>query len=167
MTIFFTSLNQTAFLFSFIILGYILYKLKIIPDNSQSVLSKMENLVFIPALVLGTFMENFTVAKIKETGDLLITSLFMAIIGIMVSVLLAHVCSKDGYERNIFTYALSFSNFGFMGNAVVSALFPDVFLQYLVFTLPFWSLIYLWGAPVLLIGGAEKVPLKSRLKNFL
>jgi predicted permease len=53
-----------------------------------------------------------------------------------------------------------------MGNAVVSALFPNEFMGYLIFTLPFWTLIYLWGVPTLLIGGSEKQSLRQRLKNF-
>jgi len=50
---------------------------------------------------------------------------------------------------------------------VVSALFPEVFLEYLIFTLPLWTMIYLWGVPVLLMGDSESKPgWKKRLKNF-
>ena len=50
---------------------------------------------------------------------------------------------------------------------MVSALFPAVFLEYLIFTLPLWSLIYLWGVPVLLLGDSSGKPsLAQRLKNF-
>ncbi len=56
MEIFASTLNQTAFLFSFIIIGYFLAKWKVLPDNSSVVLSKLENTVFIPALVMGTFI---------------------------------------------------------------------------------------------------------------
>jgi predicted permease len=63
---------------------------------------------------------------------------------------------------------LVFSNFGFMGNAVVKALFPDVFLNYLIFVLPFWAGIYIWGVPFLLLGGSEKKrTLKDWVKPFL
>ena len=43
-----------------------------------------------------------------------------------------------------------------MGNAVVMNLFPDIFFEYLIFTLPLWTLIYLWGVPRLLMADAEK-----------
>ena len=50
----------------------------------------------------------------------------------------------------------------------MSALFPDIFLEYLIFTLPLWTLIYLWGVPVLLMGGsAEKQTLGQRAKSFV
>lgn len=168
MTVFTATLSQTAFLFSFIILGYLLARGKLVPDNSQTVLSKLENLVFIPALVLGTFMGNFTVQKISDTWKTLVGSLILALVAIGLSLILVRFCSKDPYERNIFTYGLSFSNFGFMGNAVVSALFPDLFLDYLIFTLPLWTFIYLWGVPTLLMGNQSgKVTVSQRMKNFI
>ena len=59
--VFVSTLSQTAFLFSLIIVGYVLAKFKLIPESSASVISKLENLLFVPALVTGTFITNFTV----------------------------------------------------------------------------------------------------------
>lgn len=168
MNIFTATLSQTAFLFSFIVIGYILSRWKFVPENSQSVLSKLENYIFIPALVLGTFTNNFTVQKIHAAWKLLLGSSILALIAIALSLLCVRFCTKDKYERQIYTYGLCFSNFGFMGNAVVVALFPDVFLEYLIFTLPLWTLIYLWGVPALLSGNDSKKPtLSQRMKNFI
>ena len=168
MTVFIATLEQTGFLFLFILMGYLLARKKLIPDNSQAVLSKLENYVFIPALVLGTFIGNFTPEKITVAAELLLGSLDLGLIAIVLSLLCVRFCSRDPYERSIYTYGLCFSNFGFMGNAVVSALFPDIFMEYLIFTLPLWSLIYLWGVPVLLLGDSGSKPtLAQRLKNFV
>lgn len=168
MTVFIATLEQTGFLFLFILMGYLLARKKLIPDNSQAVLSKLENYVFIPALVLGTFIGNFTPEKITVAAELLLGSLGLGLIAIVLSMLCVRFCSRDPYERSIYTYGLCFSNFGFMGNAVVSALFPDIFMEYLIFTLPLWSLIYLWGVPVLLLGDSGSKPtLAQRLKNFV
>ncbi len=168
MTVFTATLNQTAFLLLFILAGYVLSKWNFVPDNAQVVLSKLENTILIPALVLGTFMDNFTVQTIDEAWKLLLGSLALAVVAIAVSLFCVRFCSKDKYEQNIYTYGLCFSNFGFMGNAIVSALFPDIFLEYLIFTLPLWTLIYLWGVPVLLMGSsAEKQTLAQRAKSFV
>ena len=167
MTVFIATLNQTIFLLLFILAGFVLSKWNFVPDNAQTVLSKLENTIFIPALVLGTFIDNFTAQTIADAWKLLLGSLVLAIVFIALALLCVRFCSKDKYERSIYTYGLSFSNFGFMGNAVVSALFPDIFLEYLIFTLPLWTLIYLWGVPVLLMGGsAKKQSLAQRAKNF-
>ena len=168
MSIFLATLNQTSFLFGFIIIGYILVKLKVLPENSAAVLSKLENNVFIPALVMGTFIENFTPQRISTAWKLLAVSFLVALTAIPFAYLFSKLVTKDDYIRKIYTYGLSFSNFGFMGNAVVSTLFPDIFFEYLIFTLPLWMLIYLWGAPTLLISeSGKKQTLKESLKSFI
>ena len=162
------TLNQIALLLLFIIIGYILSKFKIIPDNTQLVLSKLENILFVPALVLDTFINNFTNEKIVTAWKLLLSCLAVEVVVIVLSVFLSRLCSKDRYEQNIYRYGLCFSNFGFMGNAVVSALFSEVFLEYLIYTLPLWTAIYLWAVPALLIGSENAKPtIKQRLKNLL
>jgi len=168
MSIFASTLNQLAFLFSLIVIGYLLVKLHVLPENAAAVLSKLENTVFIPALVLGTFMENFTVEKISSAGPLLIISFIIAFIAIPFAIIVSKLVTKDKYIQKIYTYGLSFSNFGFMGNAVVSSLFPELFMDYLIFTLPLWVLIYLWGVPRLLLADSDKKQtLKEAAKSFV
>lgn len=161
------TLQQMAFLFSLIIIGYLLMKLKAIPQNSEVVLSKLENYLFIPALVLSTFIANFTIDKLASAGSLLLFSIGMELLVIPIALLSAKLITKDKYIRKIYLYGLSFSNFSFMGNAIVKALFPDIFLEYIIFTLALWTLIYLWGAPSLLIGAENGGGILSRLKNLL
>ncbi len=160
-------LNQMAFLFALIIMGYVLIKFKIVPENSGKVLSKLENVLFIPALILGTFIGNFTVDKLASAGRLLLFSIAIEAIVLPLSLLCARLCAKDNYTRNIFLYGLCFSNFGFMGNAIVSAMFPDIFLEYVIFTLVLWAIIYLWGVPCLLMEKKEgQNGVVARLKAF-
>ena len=168
MGVFTSTLNQIAFLFGFIVIGYLLVKCKILPDNSAEVLSKLENNIFIPALVMGTFIENFTAEKIGTAINLFSMSFLIGFIAIAFAVIVSRLVTRDEYIRRIYTYGLSFSNFGFMGNAVVSKLFPDIFLEYLIFTLPLWILIYLWGVPRLLLADSgKKQTIKESLKNLL
>jgi len=168
MSIFTTTLNQIFFLFGFIVIGYILVKLKVLPENSAAVLSKLENTVFIPALVMGTFIKNFTPERISSAWKLLSVSFVIACIAIPFAILVSKLVTKDKYIQKIYTYGLSFSNFGFMGNAVVSSLFPDVFFEYLIFTLPLWIFIYLWGVPRLLIADSgKKHTFAESLKTFV
>ncbi len=168
MEIFSATLNQIAFLFLLLLLGFILGKAKFVPQNTATVLSKLENMVFVPALVMGTFIKNFTVKQIGASIELLTISLVIGVIMIFVAILFSKCVTKDSYEQNIFTYGLSFSNFGFMGNAVVNTIFPDIFMEYIVFTLPLWILIYLWGVPALLIAdNNKKTSLLQRSKALL
>lgn len=168
MNILTATLGQMAVLFLLILIGFLLAKFKVVPEDSTRVLSRLENSLFIPALVLGTFVDNFTLEKLSAAWKLFLISSGICLVMILLAVLAARLCSRDKYIRNIYTYGLSFSNFGFMGNAVVSAVFPDLFLEYLIFTLPLWIAIYLWGVPCLLTpsqGGRQTVG--QRLKAFV
>ncbi len=167
MTIVLTSFSQMAVLFSFIIIGFLLVKLKALSPDSSKVLAKLENNLFIPALVLGTFCENFTIKKLSYASKIFIMSSVITVVFAVIAGIVARFCSKDDFVRKIFTYGLAFSNFGFMGNAIVSALFPSFFMDYLIFTLPLWILIYLWGVPYLLIPSDDKRTLKSNLKSLI
>ena len=168
MNLFNSTLNQTAFLFSFIAIGYFLAKFKHIPENSSSVLSKLENMLFIPALVGGTFISDFTVEKLSSMWKVILASSVVLAVAAVLAVVVSKCLTRDKYIQNIFTYGLAFSNFGFMGNAVVKALFPEIFTEYIIFTIPLWVLIYLWGVPSLLISGSgQKQSMAQKLKNFL
>ncbi len=157
-----------AFLFLLIAIGYILARYEIVPKGTETILSKLEIYIFIPALVMGTFMEKFTIELLGSMRNIILGSVAIELIIIPLSILFSRVITRDKYLRNIYTYGLSFSNFAFMGNAIVSVLFPDVFLEYLLFTSVLWICIYIWGTPVLLLGDTDKKPtIKTRLKNLI
>lgn len=167
MTLFSSTLGQIAYLFAFIAIGFLVAKCGVVSDKSAGVLSKLENFIFVPALVLETFMKNFTVSQLSVAWKTLLISAAVLAVAIPFAILVSRLVTKNTYERNIFTYGLAFSNFGFMGNAVVSALFPEIFLTYIIFTLPLWTAIYLWGVPALLIADGGKQSFKTRLKSFV
>ena len=167
MDLFLPTLNQMVFLFAFILIGYALARLKIVPHGSAGVLAKLENWLFIPALVMQTFIQNFTVSNLNITWKLLLFGFAIDVVVIPISILCSKLITKDDYIKRIYIYGLCFSNFGFMGNAVVSAIFPDVFYEYIVFTLTLWIPIYLWGVPALLAFDGEKKSVASRLKAFV
>lgn len=158
-----------GYLFSLIVLGFVLAKLQAIPDNTQTVLAKLENDLFIPALVLGTFMKEFTLSNISSYTWALITSCVLLCFAVPIAFGVAAMCTKEKYKKNLYIYGMTFPNFGFMGNAVVGALFPAVFAEYLIYTLPMWALIYVWGVPSLLIphDSPHKHTIGDRLKGFL
>lgn len=160
-------LNQMAFLFSLIVIGYVLVKLGLMPENAESTLSKLENYIFIPALVLSTFIGNFTTEKLVGAKGVILGSIIIELVVIPVSMLIVRLFAKDRDTRNIFLYGLCFSNFSYVGNAIVSELYPEIFLEYLLFSLVLWTGIYIWGVPVLLMDdGLKGKGLKQRLKSF-
>ncbi|MBR1676874.1 MAG: AEC family transporter [Clostridia bacterium] len=154
-------------LFAFIAIGYILAKTKILPDNSATVLSKLENYVFVPALVMSTFIKNFTTDNIGNLWKIIVFSIILLVALLPITFIFAKLLCKEEFIRKIAIYGLEFSNFGFMGNAIVKGVFPELFFNYTIFTLPFWFLIYAWGVPVLLISSSGGNSKGTVLKNFI
>lgn len=168
MSLFISTLNQMGVLGFYMIIGFVIAKLGIVDRKSTTLLSKLENNVFLPALVLYTFIENFNIASLSQSWKLLLFSLVAEIVIIPIAILSAKLVTKDGFIRRMYIYGLSFANFGFMGNAVVQALFSSAFYQsYIIFTLPLWTLIYIWGVPSLLVERAEFAPEVTRKEKLL
>ena len=174
MTLFLSTLNQMGVLGLYMTVGFIIAKLGVLPKESSKVLSRLENSVFLPALVLYTFLENFTVATLRDSWLPLLVSLCVEIAVIPIAIFISKKASRDGFIQRMYTYGLCFANFGFMGNAVVSALFPEIYQHYVIFTLPLWTIIYVWAVPELLVEKEQaedaesgKQKLIARLKSFV
>ena len=169
MPLFILTLSRMAILATFVVIGFVIAKLGSVPKGGAAVLSRLENTVFIPALVAGTFMTNFTQETLGRAGEIFLFSLVLNGLLLLLAHLLARLLSRDGYLRRITTYGLAFSNFGFFGIPVVGGLFPEYTFEYIVFTLPLWIFIYLYGVPFLLMenGGGERRGILLRLRPLL
>lgn len=168
MELFISTLNQSGFLFLLILIGYLLAKFGVVPRSTAGTLAKLENFVFVPALIIGTFVEDFTLEKLSSAWSLIAVCAGIMVVTTVIAIIVPIFLEKPGYRRNIYTYSLAFSNFGFMGYAIIGEFFPDLFLQYTLFCLPIWFLLYMWGIPVLLIPKSEGGgTVLSRLKPFV
>lgn len=166
MEIFAATCGQTIYLFILILIGFFLTKWKLLPEGTAKILAKLENMLFIPALMLKTFMDDFTVDRLGESGMLFLFSSALLIVIVPLAMLLSRILTRDAYTQNIFTYGLCFSNFGYVGISVVSAVFPAYAADYLVFVMPLYILIYVWAVPALLMNEG-KTSLKQKLKSLV
>lgn len=164
---FIATLNPMLVMFLFMIIGFSAKKLGIVPDNTATVLSKLENYFFVPALIINTFMKYCTVSSITEQYKLILYSLVALTMAIAIALPLSKVFSRGGdcYQRNIYKYALSFGNFSFMGNAIVPAILGEASLySYMLYILPLNIAVYTWGIIILIPHGEKK---ESIFKNLL
>jgi len=166
MELFFTTLSQMGYLFSFIFLGYLLMKIRGLPEGTAKVISKLENNLLLPAMVFNTFANQFTAKTLTTAWRSILVSTALMVVMAAVALLSSRLFTKDGYLRKIYAYGLSFSNFGFMGYAVVKAIFPEFYMDYMIYTMPMWAGIYIWATPALLMPEGEG-GWKERMKNFI
>ena len=108
MSVLTTTLSQMTVLFLLIFIGYLLAKLKTLPENADTVLSKLENNLFVPALVLGTFVGNFTFEKLGTAWRLFLISFVICIIMMFLAVMVSRLCSKEQYIRKFILMDLHF-----------------------------------------------------------
>lgn len=159
------TLSPMLVMFVCMVIGFVLNRKKLLPENGATVLSKLENYVLVPALIVKTFMENCTVKSLSENYTIILSSLFCLTLALMIAIPLAKAFTKDSYTVSIYRYALAFGNFGFMGNAIVPAILGQGTLyHYMLFTLALNTAVYTWGVLILIPKGEEK---KSVLKCLI
>ena len=166
MNVFPATLNPMLVLFCCIIIGFVLNKKHLLPENGHTVLSKLENYVLVPALTVNTFMNYCTVDSLATHGKAILLSFAAVLVAIGIAYLLAGRFEKDAYNKNIYRYAIAFGNFGFMGNAIVPAILGEEMLYpYMLFTLPLNVGVYTWGLTIMVPKGEGKKA--NPLKNLL
>ena len=163
------TLSPMLVMFMCMIIGFVLKKKNLVPDNGDTVFSKLENYICVPALIISTFMNYCTVESLSTHYNLVLYCAIALVLALAIALPLSKLFAKnDEYKRNIYKYALTFGNFSFMGNAIVpailSAVDSEILYKYLLFTLPLHLAVYTWGVVILIPKGEEK---KNPLKNLL
>ena len=152
--VFQSTITPMLTMFTCIVIGYVLNKLKLLPENADTVLAKTETYVLVPALNISTFMNYCTVESLSAYRPFLTVSVILITVAISIAIPLSGMFTKDSYQRNIYKYALTFGNFGFLGNAIVPIILGEEFLYpYLLFTLPLNAMCYIWGLSLLVPAG--------------
>lgn len=150
LSVFQASLSPMLVMLLCIIAGFVLSKAHILPSNAASVISKLETYILVPCVYLLNFMQYCTVASLAEKYDLVLYCILIVGIAIALAYALAGLFTKEAYQKNIYRYALTFGNCGFLGNAIVPQILGDAALYtYLLFTLPLNFLISTWGITIL------------------
>lgn len=169
MEVFNLTVNQMLMMFSLIIVGFFLRKKNILPENSHVTMSRLETYVFLPALNLLNMLTKCTVKSFSENWQLIFYGFILVVIAILVSYPVSKLFSKkDDYQRNIYKYALTFGNYGFMGNFLVLAIWgSDTLFKYSMFTMLISFVCNSWGLYVLIPKGENSSIFKSIKKGLL
>lgn len=157
MDVFFLTLNQMLTMFIFIAIGFLLCRTKILPETSYLTMSRLETYFFVPALTLITWMTNCTVNSLKENLVLILYGLVLVLCAIFWAYPLSKLFvrkvknAEQDYQRNIYKYAMTFSNYGFMGNFIVLGVWGnEMFFKYSMFTLCIAFACNSWGLFILI-----------------
>ena len=148
-----------------IALGYALSKSGVLPNGASVVLSRLETYIFVPALNIINQLDNCNVKTFTENLKLIL----YGTVCILIAVALAYPLSKafvrktNGdfaleYKRNIYKYAMTFGNYGFMGNFIILGIFGgEMLFKYSMFTFAVAILCNTWGLYILIPKGEGSV----------
>lgn len=158
MEIFNLTLKQMLMMFTLIMVGFLLRKKSKLPDNSGTVMAKLETFIFVPALSLYTQMTKCTVATFKANASLLLYGLAIVLCAIAISYPLSRLFVRKAldsperlYQRNIYKYALTFGNYGFMGNFIILGVWGnDFYYKYSLFVFLVGIMCNSWGLYILI-----------------
>lgn len=158
MAIFNATLCQTLMMFVLLLVGFCLRKLRILPENAHITMSRLETFVFVPALNLFTQMTQCTVQTFRENAFFILGGLALICCALSASYPLSRLFIKkresspdQDYQRSIYKYAMTFGNFGFMGNFLVLGIWGDAaFYRYSLFTLCIALVCNTWGLFILI-----------------
>ena len=152
-------------MFLCIAIGFILRKCRLAPENTASVLSKLELYVFLPAQILVTFLNYCTVETLQVQYRTVLYGALAVGLEIVIGLLVARFFSKEKTERNLYLYNLIIANMGFLGNAIVPQIMgQEALYSYLLFCLPFNIVLYTWAINLLI--PPEKLEKKSIWKKL-
>lgn len=140
--------SQIGVLFTFILIGFVLCRFSLIPNESSVVFSKLENKIFMPAVIINTFWTNCTIKNISEKWVYMLYSTVLLLVCIVTGFIISRFLTKDEYLKKIYRYSISVANFGFVGTAMVSGIYGADSIElfdYMMFTLPLNMFTYSIG----------------------
>ena len=157
MEIFKLTLTQMLMMFTLILAGFILRKKLILPENAGTIMAKLETYIFVPALSLYTMLTKCNTETFSQNYTLILYGLAIVLGAMLLAYPLSRLFvrkvrnSGDEYQRNIYMYAMTFGNFGFMGNFIITGVFgSDMFYKYSMFTFLVSVICNSWGLYVLI-----------------
>lgn len=161
-----TVVSLSARLLLFILAGFIARKAKAMPDGFDQMLSRFVMALPLPCMIISSFQMEFSVDQLL-TAPLLI-ALSIGSMGVMFLLVFAATgWMKDRDLRKTVRFSLLFTNFTFVGFAVVKEVCGDTgFFHYVIFTLPIRVMFY-GGAAVMLGKAGTRMDVKETVKKFL
>ena len=168
LAVFLTTLGEMTRILMFMILGFGLNRLHILPKGSGTGISRLVTMVFIPALLIYNNMTEFQLANIGQYSRLVLMGAFLWTVVTLISVPIAkRMSGGNPLDRGVYLYGLSFPNTGAIGMPLALALLGTTGLFRLnLFLVSFSIMTYAWGVG-LFLDAERKNPIKRFFVHLL
>ncbi len=152
-------LTRTCIMLIYIIIGLVLYKKKLVSDQGAADLGKLLVYIILPSAILNSYNIEYS----PERARGLLLSFLLAVLALAVSV----VCSRLLFpgQRGLESFSAAFSNAGFMGIPLVSAVIgPDAVYYAAAFVALLNILQWTYGV-FIITGNKEAISPKKIITN--
>ena len=147
--------EQIIILYTFILIGWGLGKWKKEQAKNSSLLSFLLVNLFLPIMVFRSFSRDFTVSYITENFLTLLISAGILLLIIGLASLLSPLFSRDKFQRAVYHYSLTITNFSYIGFVLAENLLGSVGLANMIlFCIPASLYTYSVGFSTLAGGGS-------------
>lgn len=141
-----TIFYQIIKMFAMMAVGYVLYRKRIVSDDTTRVLSNILLMVTTPATIIASFNQTFSFEKLEG----LMISFLLSFIIYTIQIICAELLFKK--EKRVEKLAVSFSNAGFLGIPLVTGLLgieAVFFLSAFIAS----SYVFTWTYAVIMMSG--------------
>ena len=152
LTVFLTTLGEMARILMFMVLGFGLNRLHILPKGAGAGISRLITMVLIPALLIYNNMTEFQLSNVKQYSQLVLMGMFLWTAMTLISLPIAKKLSGGNpLDRGVYLYGLSFPNTGAIGMPLSLALLGTTGLfKFNLFLVMFSIMTYAWGVGLFL-----------------
>ena len=152
LTVFLTTLGEMTRILMFMVLGFGLNRLHILPKGSGAGISRLVTMVFIPALLIYNNMTEFQLAHVGHYSQLVLMGVFLWTAMTLISLPIAKkMAAGNPLDRGVYLYGLSFPNTGAIGMPLSLALMGTTGLfRFNLFLVMFSIMTYAWGVGLFL-----------------
>lgn len=146
-------------MFLLMILGYFIYKKRLIDEIGTKQITNLLIRIIGPIIMITTFQREFSIEKLKN--------LFLAFIFSLISMIIGFIIAKIIFkkEQKLEQFAATFSNAAFIGIPLVQAILGNDSIFYLSAYLVCFNLLNWTYGIYLLTGKKESISIKQALVN--
>ncbi len=159
---------QMVVILLIIAVGFLSYKKGIIDDKSTKALSALTIHVFNPAIIFSSMIGNTEGGRQEFVGGTFGVAAILFATAIVVGMVFSRLLTREKLKQRIFHLMFIFSNMGFIGIPVVSALFGREYIIYVaIFVFEYNVLFYTFGLWLIDKDKPSQGGLLARLKPLL
>ena len=156
--------RQLLVLYIFIFLGWLLGKLKKGAAEKSNLLSYLLVNLFFPCKLFLNYADHFTVSYLQNNYMTLFLSVGILLVMVMMGTLLPRLFTQDPYERKVYHYNTTITNYAYFGYVLVEQVLGSAAMNnMMVFCIPFSLYCYTFGVSQLM---DKKVSVKSLLNTI-